>query len=356
MQILHEIVGCIHIHSTYSDGTGTIPYIAQVAGEVGLNFFMMTDHNNLRAIANNEEKWYGSVLSIIGYEINDIDDSNHYLAFGLKEEVDRNLPARNYVKQVKIKGGFGIIAHPDEQRSAMLEHPPYPWTAWDSDDFAGIEIWNQMSEWMEGLKPWNKIWRFVNPRRSIIAPVRRTLQRWDEVNKTRKVVGIGGVDAHAHKHPMFGGLVEVTIFRYKVQFQTVRTHLLLSKPMLPGMDVKEAKQLVYDALLDCRVFVSNYYNGDAKGFTFFAENSHGSVQIGGILPFEKNTLLTVRLPASAQVTIVENGKILHSEEGKLINFEITEPGLFRVEVFREKRAWIYSNHIRIVGAEKELDS
>jgi len=356
VQTLHEIVGCIHIHSTYSDGTGTIPDIARVAEEVGLNFIMMTDHNNLRAIANNEEKWYGSVLSIIGYEINDIDDTNHYLAFGLSEEVNRNLPAQDYVKQVKINGGFGIIAHPDEQRSAMLEHPPYPWTAWDSDDFAGIEIWNQMSEWMEGLKPWNKVWRFVNPRRSIVAPVARTLSRWDEVNNTRKVAGIGGVDAHAHKHQMFGGLVEVTIFRYKVQFQTVRTHLLLSKPMLPGMDVDEAKQLVYEAILDCRIFVSNFYNGDAKGFTFFAENSQGSTQIGGILPFEKNTRLTVKLPAAAQVNLVRNGKILQSKEGKAIHFDITEPGLFRIEVFREKRAWIYSNHIRIVGAENEMDS
>jgi hypothetical protein len=126
--------------------------------------------------------------------------------------------------------------------------------------------------------------------------------------------------------------------------------------MLPGMDVNEAKQLVYDALLDCRVFVSNYYNGDAKGFTFFAENAHGSAQIGGTLSFEKNTQLTVRLPASAQVNFVKNGENLRSEEGKLINFEITEPGFYRVEVFREKRAWIYSNHIRIVGAEEELDS
>jgi hypothetical protein len=356
LQTLHEVVGCIHIHSTYSDGTGTIPEIARVAEEVGLNFIMMTDHNNLRALKNNEERWFRSVLSIIGYEINDIDDTNHYLAFGLAEEVNRNLPAREYVKQVKNNGGFGIIAHPDEQRSAMLEHPPYPWTAWDSDDFAGIEIWNQMSEWMEGLKPWNKIWRFVNPRRSIVAPVSTTLKRWDDVNRRRKVAGIGGVDAHAHKHPMLGGLVEVTIFRYKVQFQTVRTHLLLSKPLLPGMDVNEAKQMIFDAILDCRVFVSNYYNGNAKGFTFFAENDHGSCQIGGSLAVGSDTRLTVKLPASAQTNLIYNGELVQSEEGKLVQFNIDAPGLYRVEIFREKRAWIYSNHIRIVGAEKEMDS
>jgi hypothetical protein len=349
VQSLHEIVGCIHIHSTYSDGTGTIPEIAKIAEEVGLNFIMMTDHNNLRALSNGEEKWYGSVLAVIGYEINDIDDTNHYLAFGLKEEVDRNLPAPQYVHQVNLNGGFGIIAHPDESRNIMLEHPPYPWTAWESSDYQGIEIWNQMSEWMEGLTPWNKVWRFVNPRRSINAPNEQTLQRWDEVNGQRKVAGIGGVDAHAHKHRMFGGLVELTIFRYKVQFQTVRTHLLLTRPLLPGLNVEEAKNLIYDAILNCRVYVSNYYNGDAKGFLYWAENQHGKSHIGGELAFGDRTRLYVHLPSEAQVRLIRNGQTLQQQDGKIIHFEIDQPGFYRVEVFRKNRAWIYANHIRITS-------
>jgi len=351
----HEIVGCIHIHSVYSDGTGTIPDIAKVAEEVGLNFIMMTDHNNLRALSNGEEKWCGSVLAIIGYEINDIDDTNHYLAFGLTEEVNRNLPAPQYVHQVAVNGGFGIIAHPDERRDIMMEHPPYPWTAWDSNDYQGIEIWNQMSEWMEGLTPWNKLWRFVNPRRSIVAPDKQTLQRWDEVNIKRKVAGIGGVDAHAHKHRLFGGLVEVTIFRYKVQFQTVRTHLLLTKPLLPGLDVEEAKKLVYDAILNCRVFVSNFYNGDAKGFLFWAENESEKAHIGGDIRYTPQTTLHVHLPTSAQVQIICDGQIILREEGKIVTHEVSRLGLYRVEVQRQNRAWIYSNHIRVVSEAEKVD-
>ncbi|MCK5454733.1 MAG: PHP domain-containing protein [Calditrichia bacterium] len=349
VQSLHEIIGCIHIHSTYSDGTGTIPEIARIAEEVGLNFIMMTDHNNLRALTNGEEKWYGSVLAIIGYEINDIDDTNHYLAFGLNEEVDRNLPAPQYVHQVKLNGGFGIIAHPDESRNVMVEHPPYPWTAWESDDYQGIEIWNQMSEWMEGLTPWNKVWRFVNPRRSIDAPNEQTLQRWDEVNQQRKVAGIGGVDAHAHKHRMIGGLIELTVFRYKVQFQTVRTHLLLTKPLLPGLNVEEVKKLVYDAILNCRIYVSNFYTGDAKGFLFWAENEQGKAHIGGNLVYQQGTNLHTHLPSIAQVRLIRNGQEFRRQEGKIVHFEIDQPGFYRVEVFRKNRAWIYSNHIRITG-------
>jgi len=345
-----EIAGCIHIHSTYSDGTGTIPEIAGIAREVGLDFLMMTDHHNLRAIANGEENWYGRVLTIIGYEINDIDDTNHYLAFGLTEEVDRNLPAPEYVTQVKKRGGFGIIAHPDEKRNHLLEHPPYPWNAWESTDYQGIEIWNQMSEWMEGLTPWNKVWRFINPRRSIIAPNGLTLNRWDEVNQIRKVVGIGGVDAHAHKHKMLGGLIEVTVFRYKVQFQTVRTHLLVPKSFESGVTVSTAKQMIYDALLNCRVFISNYFNGEARGFFFGAENKSKQVTLGEQLGLDQKTCLKVYLPAEAMVCLIHNGKMVKQEAGKEVIFNVSQPGLYRVEVFRKKRAWIYSNHIRIVGA------
>ena len=229
----------------------------------------------------------------------------------------------------------------------MMEHPPYPWTAWESADYQGIEIWNQMSEWMEGLTPWNKIWRFVNPRRSINAPNQQTLLRGDEVNQKRKVSGIGGVDAHAHKHRMFGGLIELTVFRYKVQFQTVRTHLLLSKPLLPGVKVEEAKKLIYDAILNCRIFVSNFYNGDAKGFLFWAENEQGRAPIGGELLNRKGTHLHIHLPSQAQIRLIRDGKQLDSQEGKIVHFDIDQPGLYRVEVYKNNRAWIYSNHIRI---------
>jgi len=42
---LHEYVGVIHVHSTYSDGSRSIPDIASIAGEVDLDYVFMTDHN-----------------------------------------------------------------------------------------------------------------------------------------------------------------------------------------------------------------------------------------------------------------------------------------------------------------------
>lgn len=43
-----EYTGAIHMHSTFSDGTGEVPDIARFADEVGLDFILLTDHNTSR--------------------------------------------------------------------------------------------------------------------------------------------------------------------------------------------------------------------------------------------------------------------------------------------------------------------
>ena len=71
---LHEYVGIIHIHSTYSDGSRPIPEIAHIASELALDYLMFTDHNTLQPKRDGMEGWYHGVLIATGYEINDADD------------------------------------------------------------------------------------------------------------------------------------------------------------------------------------------------------------------------------------------------------------------------------------------
>jgi predicted metal-dependent phosphoesterase TrpH len=110
--LLHAYPAIIHCHSSYSDGGKSIPEIARIADESGLRFLMMTDHNHLRPLKDGHNKWYGNVCLDIGYEINDENDQNHYLAFGLTEEVNRFQRPAQYVRDVAANGGFGFIAHP----------------------------------------------------------------------------------------------------------------------------------------------------------------------------------------------------------------------------------------------------
>ena len=347
---MFEYVGAIHIHSVFSDGSGEVKDIAGFADESGLDYIILTDHNTLRALKEGFEGWYGKSLLLVGCEINDKENKNHYLAFGIDEPYSTRLPASEYVKKVKEAGGIGFLAHPHEKRSSMKEHPPYPWTEWDSKDFTGIEIWNHMSEWMEGLTEQNKYNYFVHPLRSIYGPPKETLDVWDKLSQTRRVVGIGGVDAHAHKVNLLG-FFEMEVFPYKVLFKSVRTHVLLDSELKHSnerSEIEQAKKLIYNALGSGRCFISNFYHGDAKDFRFYAEVNGRTAGMGESIPLEDNLKLIVSVPLNdVEIRLICNGKLVDTKSETQVEFNIYEKGAYRVEVSRNKNAWIFSNHIRI---------
>lgn len=343
---MHEYVGAIHMHSVYSDGTGTVEEITEFANEVNLDFVMLTDHNTLRALHEGYEGWHGDTLLLVGCEINDRENKNHYMAFGIDEAFSTRLSAPEYVSKVKEAGGIGFVAHPHEKRSQMEEHPPFPWQAWESEDFTGIEIWNHMSEWMEGLTEENKYNRFVHPLRSIEAPPKETLEKWDEIAQTRPIVGIGGIDAHAHKINLLG-FFEVEVFPYKVLFKSIRTHILTEEEINKD-NFKSSKELLYNSLGKGKCFVSNYYHGDAKGFRFFAEAEGKIFNMGDSFELQQTATLRVFLPdVTGVIKLLRNGQLIEEIENIDAEFVVGESGAYRVEVFLENKAWIFSNHIRI---------
>lgn len=346
---MFEYVGAVHIHSVFSDGSGDIRSITQAAGEAGLDFIILTDHNTLRAYNEGYEGWYGKTFLVVGCEINDKENKNHYLALGLDKIVSTRLPAKEIVRNVKELGGIGFIAHPHEKRSSMKEHPPYPWTEWDTDDFTGIEIWNHMSEWMEGLTEENKYQWFIHPLKSIVAPPEETLRKWDELSMHRRVVGIGGVDAHAHKHNLLG-FFEVEIFPYKVLFKSIRTHILSDvKIDVSETDSTKTRNQIIKTLRKGRCFVSNYYHADAAGFRFFAEDGKTVSQMGDEVILKDTLKLRILVPReNTEVRLFRNGSLADSADGAETEFIVQSAGAYRIEVYLDGKAWIYSNHIRVI--------
>ena len=345
-----ELAGAIHMHSVFSDGSGEVEDIARFAGEAGLDYILLTDHNTLRALKEGYEGWYDNTLLLVGCEINDKLNENHYLAFGINETFSTRLSAKEYVKRVKEAGGIGFLAHPHEKRKHMVEHPPYPWTEWDLSDFTGIEVWNHMSEWMENLTEQNKYQSFIHPLKSIIAPPKETLLIWDKLNLTRKVVGIGGIDAHAHKYNVLG-FVEVEVFPYKVLFKSIRTHLLIEDDLPRKNDEKSLntiKKIMYSALASGNSFFANDYLADSKGFRFYAEAGKKKYQMGETIDYTGKIKLSVFVPfPKSEIRLIHNGVLVETEEEGSAKFEVKSPGVYRVEVLHNKKAWIFSNHIRI---------
>ena len=350
-QTLYEAVGAIHLHSDFSDGSLPIPEIAGIAGRKSLDYLMFSDHNTLESKRKGLEGWYGNVLVLIGYEINDPDDRNHYLAFRVDREVKEGTEAKDYVRQVKEMGGFGVIAHPAEKRDFSDAYPPYPWTAWDADGYDGIEIWNQLSEWLEGVTRRNYLYRMMHPLRSIRYPVWETLERWDRVNRIKRIVGLGGIDVHGFRTKILGFL-PVEIYPYKVQFRSIRTHLLTEKPFRDGehfLSFEDSEREVYRALFSGRCFISNFRVGDGKGFRFWAERNNEVFPMGSRLSCRGELVFRVQAPLDGTIRLLCDGRELEITRGRMLTHRADKEGVFRVEIYRKKRGWIYSNPIVVTA-------
>jgi hypothetical protein len=358
---MFEYSGAIHIHSTYSDGTGKIEDIVQAAADSGLDFIIMTDHNTLKPKEDGYEKWTNDVMVMIGYEVNDMDNKNHYIVLGLDEvvgsfevlengELGCKLSAKEYTQLIKEKGGIGFIAHPDEERHVMHGHKAYPWTHWDTDDFTGIEIWNHMSEWIEGMNDDNKLQRFLHPLKSISSPPKKTLSRWDILSQKRHITAIGSVDAHAFKQNLLG-FFEVEIFAYKVLFKSIRTHVLIESDITKNDKNKFAqyKKEILNSLKNGKCFISNYHYGDAKGFRFFAEKNNEVYNMGDtvLLNDKKKVILKTYTPKESVIKLIYNGNKIKEINGMRAIWDIDKSGVYRVECWVNDKGWIFSNHIRV---------
>ncbi len=340
----YQYSGAIHIHTTESDGTKSFEEVTAIGRSVGLDFMLFSDHMTLVHREADREGYYGKTLVLVGYEHNDLDEKHHYLLFESPRVYPEDMTPKEYVAAGAADGAIGIMAHPDEIRDRMERFPPYPWEDWSVEGYTGIEIWNQMSEWMERLTPFNYPLMAFSPRKSMRGPTDRILCKWDELNMDRRVLGIASVDAHAFKIDVWP-ISNVEIFPYKVHFKCLRTHIILDEPLSPKFET--AKAQLYGALRSCRCFSSNMRWGSADKFSFYAENDSARATCGDEIPIGDNCRLVVKLPARATLNLVHNGQTVVHTNTKELDFQATQPGIYRVEAWKGKRGWIFSNHIRV---------
>ncbi|MBZ0264896.1 PHP domain-containing protein [bacterium] len=342
---VYESIGALHMHTLYSDGSGTTEEIAAAAAHKKLDWIIITDHCHMEAKDRGEEKIYGPVVVLVGSELGDPDYPNHYLCFGIDEVPNQTDPSF-MVREVQRLGGFGAIAHPHEKRDEFESMPPYPWTAWDAN-IDGIEIWNQLSQWVEGLTKFNRLHRFMHPLKSLTRPDPETLAVWDRLNLSKPVIGYVGVDAHALEYPLLKGLISLKVFHYKVQFSSLVTHLMLKKPLNKN-EHKIAEKQVLDALRSGAHFGSNRRVGEASGFRF-----HAVVDREYFFPVKRfnpgtNVTFEVNSPLEADLKLIRNGRTVLQMKGKSFSYSTGLEGVWRVEAHRKGRGWVFTNPFRIL--------
>ncbi|MFY9114958.1 MAG: CehA/McbA family metallohydrolase [Dethiobacteria bacterium] len=347
---MYNYSGNIHIHSSYSDGTGTIEEIANEANRAGLDFVIITDHLTRGGAA--DERRYGRLMVIVGVELHK--EANHLLALGAHEPIDdfTDTPQRS-IDAVNQQGGFSFLAHPVETGSPLVtDGAAFPWTDWSVENYTGIELWNYCSQWKaEALSIPKILYWYLFDRDGPVkkGPPHEGIRRWDELTRERKVVAIGGTDAHAINHRL--GFIKVIIFPYVDLFRTINTYVMLEEEL--SANFEKARGQIFDALQEGRCYISLDRYGQSRDFYFGAFNAEKKVHMGSELEFGEGTSLMIKAPGRRPlIKIIKNGKPVCEKTDNNLILKVLERGTFRVEVYHRPkwgrpRPWIYSNPIYI---------
>lgn len=344
---LYEYPGAFHIHSSHSDGTGRVPGIAAAAQRAGLSWLVISDHDSLGALEDREAGWYDSTAVLVGYEITP--EQNHYLVLGLDTLFPPSMPPAEVIAKVREKGGRGFVLHPDEKLGSYFK-PALPWTERSLRGFDGIEIWNYMSQWTEGLTERNRYARFLFPTLAVRGPSADALTWWDGLlSDGERVAAVGGLDTHATRYPLWGRF-QVEVYPYRRQFGTIANYIVLRRPL--SQEWENAMQQIVSALSRGSSFLAYQAWGKAKGFSFLADREGESWTLGEEVPPGREVRLSVNSPRWGQIRLIHNGRVLVRAWGKSLSAEAHEPGAYRVEVRRFGRPWLFSNPIYLARLQE----
>ncbi len=344
-------VSCVvHVHSTYSDGTATVTELAGAAAAVGADALLLTDHDSLQALRDGWQGPHDGVFVLVGTEVSP--KQGHYLAFG----VDREIPhagrsAVQIAEAVRDAGGIGFAAHPFSSGGHMLFPSlarrivlPHGWPALDDPRGCdGVELWSLTTDAAEAWRtPAEALSWMRDPETAIAAgPPVHHLRRWDALTARRRVPAIGGLDGHAPGIRVRGRVRSP--LSHRRTFDLLRTHLLCERP-LGGEPQRDARTLLA-ALAAGAAWLSCPCVAPAAGARMWAERPDGSVVPMGAEAPAGRFVLRVRLPREADIRVVRDGAPVHEARGAVLDLDVGEPGVYRVEGRLKERVWLLSNPV-----------
>ena len=346
-------VSCVvHVHSTYSDGTATVPDLLLAARAAGADAVLLTDHDTLGARRDGWEGMHDGVFLLVGIEISP--KQGHYLAFGVEEEVPHaGRTAGEIAAAVRAAGGIGFAAHPFSTGGRMLVPSlarrivlPHGWPALDEPGGAdGLELWSLTTDAAEGWRTPAEAWRWLRDPEAAVAhgPPAHHLRRWDELSARRRVPAIGGLDGHAPGIRLRGRVRSP--LSHARTFGLLRTHVIAERE-LTG-DVDRDRQTLIAALRAGSAWLHCPFVAPAEGARFWAEGADGvTVRMGGENRAHA-AILRLRLPRAADIQVLRDGSPWHAAHGSRLDVAVGMPGAYRVEARISGRLWLLSNPIHL---------
>ena len=302
--------GVVHVHSSRSDGSGTIDDIAAAASQAGLQFVVVTDHGDgTRPVL--APAYRSGVLVIDGVEISTT--HGHYVALGLGQAPYRLAgDAADVVEDVRRLGGFGVVAHPDSPKPALA------WRDWQAP-IDGLEWFNLDSEWRDDTFPRLARALIYYPLRPVpsIALLAgdggAMLPRWAALAAQRRVIGLAAVDAHARLGSEGGfdrAWVDLRAPGYATLFATAQVSVEVDGPL--SGDAGRDAAVVLDALRGGRTFSTIAARAAAGRVAIVAARGDARARMGQFLPGAGPVAITVEAdaPSGAVVRIACDGRTI----------------------------------------------
>lgn len=354
---MEELITNLHMHTVYSDGTGTHTDLLEAALKTDVDVIIVTDHN---VLVNGVESYRQSknnrtVLMLVGQEVHDQardPQKSHLLIFGANRDLASYArDPQQLINNVNQSGGICFLAHPHEDALPLFNEPDISWDDWDVRGFTGLEIWNGLSEFKSRIKgKLSAIYYSFFPAEIARGAHPLTLKKWDDLLVSgQKVVAVGGADAHALRVHM--GFLSRVIFPYEFHFSAINTHLLTPTGLTGSLP--QDRTMIYQAFRQGHAFVGYDLAASTRGFRFSAQGKDQEVIQGDEINLKGGSVtLQVRLPRKADCRLIHNGTVIKTWPNRDMCIHITsQPGVYRVECDLPhnggRRGWIYSNPIYV---------
>lgn len=350
-----ERVGVIHVHTSASCGSGTLPQVISAAKDANLSFVAITDHNLTLSDAEVAAADPPEFAVIDGEEVSTA--SGHYLALGTSDSRWTRGPgfdARALMASSRAHGGVNFIAHPYGLRDR--------WSDWGAKDYDGIEIFNDDAIWRKNKVVDIAIAALLYPVNSRLALLRlartptENFAKWDELLAQRPVAGVCGSDAHAN---VLVDRFSIAHFpSYLSVFSLARQHVLL--PDVAGQDPDKAgADTILSAIKAGNSFCAIDALTPADGFTQTISSGNVSAGPGAAIAWHQGEVLHIKVPSSpgaALIRVLRDGQEIVRQQGPSLDLTVPGPGRYRTEAYLRQPGltgwhrwtlWIFSNPVYV---------
>ncbi|MCL4691144.1 MAG: hypothetical protein KJ060_01330 [Candidatus Hydrogenedentes bacterium] len=381
-----EYRGICHSHSELShDSVVPFPDIIEAAQKADVSFICMSDHcvDGRADYSLQLNGIYLDILFVPGFEM-----SGGFMPWGLPYDtvLDCGEDPAELARRIDDLGGALFIAHSEEERP------------WDLPQISGMEIYNIHTDFTDeklgdfakdiifSLKAYpDQVMRGIFDRQTDI------LAKWDELNKDRYMAGIAANDAH--QNTGYQGyytdadtfLLTLTNDQHAAEVKLGSFSRMLLRlafgPLEPGkrlfridLDPYErslrfvnnhvlaedlTEKAIVGALKSGRSYIAFDMIADARGFVFFADNGSRKYVMGETAPMSDGLVLRAGSPNRVRFTLVADGKVIDTQEGREYEYKVPYPGKYRLEaelpVLDEWVPWVYTNPI-VVGTAAPEDA